>query len=212
MTFIGSPTRARRGDPRRRAASKRSRSRATWSFAKRFVTLFPLPPKVALKLRRARPSPKALRHDRSSQRAARKPRGDPDGLARQDREGARAVRRRPRHGGAGLQRGRRARARPRPDLCVRSRHDAGDLRRLLEEPPGDGPGLSRHRQVDPHRAGRGAAQLADDPHQPRRAHQPHRPRRPRRDRASRRPAGDRVPRRPAAVGAAAPGRSGVRRI
>ena len=35
-----------------------------------------------------------------------------------------------RHGGAGLLRGRRARARSRPGLCLRSGHHAGDLRRL----------------------------------------------------------------------------------
>ena len=37
------------------------------------------------------------------------------------------------------------------------------------QPPRDGPGLSRHRQIDPHRAGRGAPQLAAGPRQPRRA-------------------------------------------
>jgi cobaltochelatase CobS len=50
--------------------------------------------------------------------------------------------------------------------------------------PRDGPGLSRHRQVDAYRAGRGAPQLAVHPHQSRCAYQPYRPDRPRRDRAA----------------------------
>jgi cobaltochelatase CobS len=43
------------------------------------------------------------------------------------------------------------------------------------QPPGDGHRLPRHRQVDPHRAGRGAPQLAVRARQPRQPHQPHRP-------------------------------------
>ena len=105
-----------------------------------------------------------------------------------------------------------ARARGRPDLPVRPRHDAGDPRRLCLQPPRDDPGLSRHRQIDPYRAGRGAAELALHPRQPRQPHQPHRPDRQGRDRAARRQAGDRIPRRHAALGAAAPRRAGVRRI
>ena len=72
-----------------------------------------------------------IEHDgRHSQRQPRQPRRDGDGRARPDGEGARAVRDRQRHGGAGLLRGRRARARSRPGLCLRSGHHARDLRGL----------------------------------------------------------------------------------
>ena len=194
----------------RRSTASASRATCGWPGASRPL---PVPDKVAARcLRRAAPWLKAHADDRHPQRQPRQPHRHGDGRARQDGQGARPVRHRQRHGGAGVHRGRRARARPRPGLCLRSGHDARDLRRLRAQPPGDGPGLSRHRQVDPYRAGRGAAELAADPHQPRRPYQPHRPGRPRRDRAARRPAGHRIPRGPAALGAAAPGRPGVRRI
>ncbi len=59
---------------------------------------------------------------------------------------------------------------------------------------------------------RGAPQLALHPRQSRFPHQPHRSDRQGRDRPARRQAGDGVSRGPAALGAAAPDRSGVRRI
>jgi hypothetical protein len=97
-------------------------------------------------------------------------------------------------------------------LSLRPRHDAGDPRRVCLQPPRDDLRLSRHRQIDPCRAGRLAPQLAVHPRQPRQPHQPHRPDRQGRDRAARQQAGDRVPRRPPALGAAAPGGAVLRRI
>ena len=97
-------------------------------------------------------------------------------------------------------------------LPVRPRHHAGDPRRLRPQPPRDDPGLSRHRQIDAHRAGRGPAQLAVRARQSRQPHQPHRPDRQGRDRPARRQAGDRVPRGHAALVAAAAGGAGVRRV
>ena len=104
------------------------------------------------------------------------------------------------------------RARHRRRLSLRSRHHARDPRGLRLQPPRHDPGLSRHRQVDPYRAGRGAAQLALHPRQSRQPYQPHRPRRQGRDRAARRHAGDRVPRGPAALGVAASDGAVLRRI
>ena len=69
----------------------------------------------------------------------------------------------------------RARARPRPHLPVRPRDHGGDPGRVQQQPPGADPGLPRHGQVDPHRAGGGAAELAVHPRQPGQPHQPHRP-------------------------------------
>ena len=109
-------------------------------------------------------------------------------------------------------RGRRACAGSRSRLSVRPRHDARDPRRLRLQPPGDDHRLSRHRQVDPHRAGRRAAQLALRAHQPRQPRLAHRSRRQGRDRAQGRQAGHRVPRRHAALGAAEQHRAVLRRI
>ena len=107
---------------------------------------------------------------------------------------------------------RRARAGSRSGLSVRPRDDARHPRRLRPQPPRARHRLSRHRQVDPYRAGRRAAQLAVRARQPRQPHQPHRPDRQGRDRAPGRPAGDRVPRRHPAVGAPAQCRALLRRI
>ena len=98
------------------------------------------------------------------------------------------------------------------DLQVRPRDDAGDPGRLRLQPPRDDPGLPRHRQVDPYRAGGGAAELALHPGEPRQPHQPHRPDRQGRDRPEGRQAGHRIPRGHPALGAAARLRAGVRRI
>ena len=66
-----------------------------------------------------------------------------------------------------------------PDIDTAYRFDRETtlaiLRRLRLQPPRDDPGLSRHRQVDPYRAGGRAAELAVHPRQPRQPHQPHRP-------------------------------------
>ena len=73
----------------------------------------------------------------------------------------------------------------------------GDARhpgRLQAQPPRDDPGLSRHRQVDAHRAGGRAAELALHPRQPRQPRQPHRSGRQGRDRPQGGQAGHRVPR------------------
>ena len=106
----------------------------------------------------------------------------------------------------------RARPRSRRRLSLRPRHDVGDPRRLRLQPARDDPGLSRHRQIDPCRAGRRPAQLALHPRQPRQPHQPHRPGRQGRDRAARQQAGHRIPRGPPALGVAAPCRAVLRRI
>ena len=109
-------------------------------------------------------------------------------------------------------RARRARARDRPGLPLQPRRHAGDPGRLHARPARDGARPARHRQVHPHRAGRGAAELALRARQSRRPHQPARPGRQGRGGAARRPAGHRVPGRHRAVGAAAPGRADLRRI
>ena len=83
---------------------------------------------------------------------------------------------------------------------------------LSVEPPGDDPGLSRYRQVHPHRAGGRAPQLALRARQPRQPHQPHRPHRQGRDPAQGRRAGDRVPGGDPALGAAQRLRHRVRRV
>ena len=92
-----------------------------------------------------------------------------------------------------------------PDVDQDYRFDradhARDPRRLRPQPPRHRLGLSRHRQVDAYRAGRGAAQLAVRARQSRQPHQPYRPDRQGRDRDPRRQAGDRVPRRHPALGA-----------
>ena len=66
---------------------------------------------------------------------------------------------------------------PRHRLLLRSAYPPWRSAPAGVRPPGDDPGLSRDRQVDPHRAGRRPAQLADDPGQPGQPRQPHRPRR-----------------------------------
>ena len=114
--------------------------------------------------------------------------------------------------GAGLQPAHRVRARHRPDLPVRPRHHAGDPGRLRPQPARADPGLSRHRQVDAHRAGGGPAQLALHPDQPGQPHQPHRPDRQGRHRPQGRQADHRVPRGHPALVAAAAGGAGVRRV
>ena len=83
---------------------------------------------------------------------------------------------------------------------------------LRAQPPRHRLGLSRHRQVDAYRAGRGAAQLAVRARQPRQPHQPHRPDRQGRDRHQGRPAGHRIPRRHPALGLPAQCRALLRRI
>ena len=122
------------------------------------------------------------------------------------------VRHRQRSGSAGLFRAGRARARHRSRLSVRQADHARHPRRLRQEPPRHRHRLSRHRQIDPYRAGRGAAQLALRARQSR---QPHQPRRSHRQGCHRHPrghAGHRVPRRHPAVGAAAQCRAVLRRI
>ena len=99
-----------------------------------------------------------------------------------------------------------------PDLPVRPRHHAGDPGRLRPQPARPDPGLSRHRQVDAHRAGGRPAELALHPHQPRQPHQPHRPDRQGRDRPQGRQADHRVSRGHPALVAAAAGGAGVRRV
>ncbi len=109
-------------------------------------------------------------------------------------------------------RAERARARRRRGLPLRPRDDARHPRRLRQQPPRHRHRLSRHRQVDPYRAGGGAAQLAVRARQPRQPHQPYRPRRQGRDRHQGRPPGDRVPRRHPALGLSAQRRALLRRI
>ncbi len=112
----------------------------------------------------------------------------------------------------GVSRTHRVRAGHRSGVSLQSGNDAVDSGGLCVQSPRDDSGLSRHRQVDAHRAGRGAAELAVHPRQPRQPHQPDRPRRQRRDRRAGRPADHRIQRRHAAVGAAAPDGARVRRI
>ena len=131
---------------------------------------------------------------------------DPGGIrtcarsARHAGIGAQALRHRFRYGGAGLFASRRTRAGSRSGLSVRPRYDARDPRRLRLQPPGDDHRLSRHRQVDSHRADRRPPQLALRAHQPRQPRLPHRSGRQGRDRAQGRQAGHGIPRRHAAVG------------
>ena len=101
---------------------------------------------------------------------------------------------------------------PRSGLPVRSGDHARDPGGLRAQPPRHDHGLSRHRQVDPYRAGRGAPQLALRAHQPRQPRVAHRPRRQGRDRAEGRQAGHRVPGRHPALGPAEQHRAGVRRV
>ena len=100
----------------------------------------------------------------------------------------------------------------RPDLPLRPRHDARDPRGLRLQPPGDDPGLPRHRQVHAYRAGGGAAELALRAGQPRQPHQPDRPDRQGRDQDPRRAAGDRVPGGDPALVPAEPGGDLLRRV
>ena len=123
-----------------------------------------------------------------------------------------AVRHRQRPRGAGLFRAGRARAGPRPGLPLRQADDARDPCRLRAQSPRHDCGLSRHRQIDARRAGRGAAELALRARQSRQPCQPHRPDRQGRDRHPRRRAGDRVPRRHPALGAAEQRRALLRRV
>ena len=83
---------------------------------------------------------------------------------------------------------------------------------FCQQPPRHGHRLSRHRQVDPYRAGGGAAQLADGARQSRQPHQPYRPDRQGRHRHQGRPAGHRIPRRHPAVGLSEQCRAVLRRI
>ena len=126
--------------------------------------------------------------------------------------GAGGLRHRFRHVGAGLFAHRGACARHRPGLHLRPGHDAGHPGGLLAQPPRDDHRLSRDRQVDPCRAGRGAPELALRPHQPRQPRVARRPRRQGRHRAAGRQAGHGVPRRHAALGAAEQRRALLRRI
>ena len=133
-------------------------------------------------------------------------------IARHEGVGPAGVRDRQRSRSSGLFRSRSACAGCRFGLPLRPRHHARDPRRLLPQPPRHGHRLSRHRQIDPYRAGRGAAELALRARQPRQPHQPYRSRRQGLDRGPRRQAGHRIPRRHSALGAAAQYRAGVRRI
>ena len=99
-----------------------------------------------------------------------------------------------------------------PDYRFDRADHARDPRRLRPQPPRDRLRLSRHRQVDPYRAGGGAAQLAVRARQPRQPHQPYRPDRQGRDRHQGRPAGHRVPRRHPALGLPEQRRALLRRI
>ena len=113
-----------------------------------------------------------------------------------------AVRHRQRYGSAGLLGAGRTCAGHRPGLPVRQADDARHPRRLREEPPRHRHRLSRHRQIDPYRAGGVAAQLALRARQPRQPYQPRRSDRQGCDRDPRGHAGHRVPRRHSALGAA----------
>ena len=148
-------------------------------------------------------------------RSRRQTKGRRHGSHRQTDRGSfcpRGLRHRQRHEGQGVRRGGRPGAGARHHLQVRPRHHAGDPCRLCPQPPGDDPGLPRHRQVDPYRTGRRAAELAGGARQPRQPHQPDRPDRQGRDQAARRQAGDGVPRGHPALGAAQPGGHRLRRI
>ena len=97
-------------------------------------------------------------------------------------------------------------------LPVRPADHARDPGRICPQPPRHRHRLSRHRKIDPYRAGRGAAQLALRARQSRQPYQPHRSHRQGCDRDPRRPAGHRIPRRHPALGLSAQCRAGVRRI
>ena len=122
------------------------------------------------------------------------------------------VRHRQRPGSAGLFGAGRARAGNRRRLPVRQADHARHPRRLRPQPPRHRHRLSRHRQVDPYRAGRGAAQLAVRARQSRQPYQPRRSDRQGCHRDPRGHAGHRVPRRHSAVGAAEQCRAVLRRI
>jgi peptidoglycan hydrolase-like protein with peptidoglycan-binding domain len=126
--------------------------------------------------------------------------------------GARRVRHRHRHAGQGLRRAHRPRAGDRPTYKFDPDTTLAILAGFRPQPPRDDPGLSRHRQIDPYRTGRRAAELALRAREPRQPHQPDRPDRQGRDQAARRQAGDRVPRGHPALGAAQPRGHRLRRI
>ena len=143
---------------------------------------------------RAVPGPRSSNGNRTTDRARHRRHARHEGV------GPAAFRHRQRHGGSGLFQGRRPRAGRRSGLPLRPPDHAGDPGRLRPQPPRDRLRLSRHRQVDPHRAGRGAAQLALRARQPRQPHQPYRPDRQGRHRHQGRQAGHRIPRRHPALG------------
>ena len=97
-------------------------------------------------------------------------------------------------------------------LSLRSRDDARHSRRLCPQSPRHGLRLSRHRQVDPYRAGRGPPQLALRARQPRQPCQPYRSRRQGCDRRQGRHAGHRIQGRHPALGLPAQCRARLRRI
>ena len=99
-----------------------------------------------------------------------------------------------------------------PDYRFDRADHARDPGRLCPQPPRHRLRLSRHRQVDPHRAGGGAAQLAVRARQPRQPHQPYRPDRQGRHRHQGRQAGHRIPRRHPALGLPEQRRALLRRI
>src|SRR6516162_3480750 len=93
-----------------------------------------------------------------------------------------------------------------PEVDADYRFDRATTLAILagfQESSGDGHRLSRHRQVDPYRAGRGAAKLALCACQSRQSYQPYRSRRQGRHRDQGWQAGDRVQGRHPALGAAA---------
>ena len=137
---------------------------------------------------------------------------DSDPSARHEGVRAAGLRHRLGSGSSRLLAGRGACARSRPGLSVRPRDHARHPGRLRPQPPRHDHGLSRHRQVDPYRAGRGPPELALRARQPRQPRVAHRPRRQGRHRAAGRQAGHRVPGRHPALGAAEQRRAGVRRI
>ena len=197
--------------------STRSRSRATCELARALrrpcsrcrpkAQLIPLI--EALRAPRLRPLAMTdIPNVKPDSRSRHRPR-----LARQDGEGARAVRRRQRHGGA------RRSARPtsafptstRPMSSIRTRRwrsaPASRSNRRVMVQGYHGTGKSTHIEQVAARLNWPMIRINLDAHISRIDLD-----RPRRDRASRRPAGHRIPRRPAALGAAASGRAGVRRI
>ena len=99
-----------------------------------------------------------------------------------------------------------------PDYIFDRETTLAILAGLRPQPPRDGHRLSRHRQVDPYRAGRRPPELALHPDQPRQPRLAHRPRRQGRDRPAGRQAGHRLPGRHPALGAAEQRRPRVRRV